>query len=180
GQFTGMAPAATGGSPTSSAVDSEGNVYVVSGPLSRPQNACAPAAPCRIQKFDPSTSTAVDFGPVSGPGQIVSTNGDSVGDVAALDVAVDASNDHVFINKKTGSTTYRVCEYDSAGNLIEVHPPGNLAGSPATTLHGLATGPDEVVYTNLTGTSVYVLGPVPDPSATMENVSGVSPTSATF
>lgn len=180
GQFTGAAPAASAGSPTSAAVDSTGSIYVVSGPYNNPANDCTAAAPCRIQKFNPATTTATDFGPASGAGQITNTSSLNAGEVAALDVAVDPADDHVFVNKKTGSTTYRVFEYDSGGAFLEAHPPGDLTSTNLTINHGLAVGTEERLYSGLTGTSVYLLGPVPDPHPTMTGVSNVGATTATL
>ncbi|HEU4737921.1 MAG TPA: hypothetical protein VFS54_02435 [Solirubrobacterales bacterium] len=180
GQFTGAAPAASAGSPSSAAVDSTGSIYVVSGPYNNPANDCTTAAPCRIQKFNPATTAATDFGPSTGPGQITNTTSLSAGEVVALDVAIDPATGHVFVNKKTGSTTYRVFEYDNSGAFVESHPPGDLTSTNLIITHGLAVGTEERLYSGLTGTSVYLLGPVPDPIPTMEDISDVGQTTATL
>jgi len=178
GQFTGGTPAASAGSPSSAAVDSTGAIYVVSGPFNNAANDCTAAAPCRIQKFNSSTTAAVDFGPASGPGQITNTTSLDAGNVAGLDVAVDPDTDRVFVNLKSSSTTYQVREYDSAGGLIETHPPNALTSVALTNNHGLAVGTEDRVYSNLMATSVYILGPVPDPVPTMGVVGNVTATTA--
>ena len=158
-------------SPTSSSVDSTGAVYVVSGPLQNPNNNCAPATPCRVYKFDPTTSSATIFGPNVTAGK--------VGEVAALDVAVDPSNDHVLVNRRTAASKYQVFEYDSSGTLVETHPASPLTSESSTGSHGLEAGTQGRVYTNQTGTSVYILDNVPAPPApVIAPVTDITPTSA--
>ena len=156
---------ASGGSPGAVAVDSTGAIYATSGPLST--GTCSAAIPCRIQKFSPDASTVTDFGPASGPGQLTFTSGTAV-TVAASNIAIDPSNDHVFVLRRESSTSYRVLEYDSTGTHLETHPSGAAlpTTSPNNSSPGLAVGPDGRVYANMAtagGGQVFILGPV-DPA----------------
>jgi hypothetical protein len=167
------------GSPSSSAVDSTGAIYVASGPLV--SGTCSPATPCRIQKFAPDASAAADFGPSSPPGQLTQTSGASNA-VAGLAVAVDPSNDHVFVLFKEGTTAYRVNEYDSAGNYIETHPSSPLTGITNNLGAGLGVGLEERVYSNMGGASageVVVLGPLPEAEPLEPDCEAVSSTDIT-
>jgi len=153
----------TNGSPTASAVDSTGAVYVASGPMVT--GTCSATNPCRIQKFAPGTASATNFGPTSGPGQIYFEAGVS-NVVAALGIAVDPSNDHVFVLRRESSTGYKVLEFDSTGAYIDTHPSGTvLAATSVNNAVGLAVG-DGRIYANMGGSGagrVYMLGPV-DPA----------------
>lgn len=179
GQFT------SGGSPGAVAVDSTGSIYVTSGPLSF--GTCSEVTPCRIQKFAPDASSVTDFGPVAGPGQLTFTSGTAT-TVAAVNVAVDPSNDHVFVQRRESSTSYRVLEYDSDGNYLETHPGGAALPTVATNNNqpGLAVGTAGRVYAMLGApaasgqSSVFILGPVDPPTVTIDPVSNVGTSSATF
>ncbi len=176
GEFT------SGGSPSALAVDSTGAIYATSGPLTT--GACSAEAPCRIQRFAPDVSSATDFGPSSGPSQLKFTSGDANA-VAAINLAVNPANDHVFVLRKATTTTYRVLEYDSAGNHLETHPAGAaLSSSSAGTVStGIAVGPTGRVYANYGGAGggqVLIIGPVDPPTATIAPPTGVGTTSATF
>jgi hypothetical protein len=169
------------GSPTAAAVDGTGAIYVASGPLV--SGNCTAAVPCRIQKFSSDASSATDFGPASGPGQLYFTAGASPA-VAGLGIAVDPSNDHVFVLRKESTSTYRVLEYDSAGAYVETHPGGDaLPGATSNLGVGLAVGTGDRVYANLGGPNagqVFILGPVPPPAVTIDPVTDVETTTATF
>lgn len=163
----------SGGSPISTSVDSTGAVYVVSGPLQNANNNCAPATPCRVFKFDSSTSSATILGPDIVAGK--------VGEVAALDVAVDPSNDHVLVSRRTETGKFHLTEYDSGGSLVEAHPADPLASASTTVNHGLEVGTDDRLYVSQTGTSLYLLGEVPKPpQPVIDPVTDVTATSATF
>jgi hypothetical protein len=169
------------GSPTAVGVDGNGFIYVTSGPLNTTGASCSAAAPCRIQKFTPALDAASDFGPASGSAQLVFTAG-AVNAVAALNLAIDPANDHVFVLRKESETSYRVFEYDSTGAYVEAHPAGALAGNGTTQNTGLAVGADERVFLNYGGGSgtgeLIVLGPVPPPEeveiTAVENLTGTS------
>ena len=169
------------GSPTASAVDSTGAVYVASGPMVN--GTCSATNPCRIQKFAPNTASATNFGPTTGPGQIYFESGASTA-VAALSIAIDPSNDHVYVLRRELTTTYKVLEFDSTGAYVETHPSGDpLTGVTNNLGAGLAVGTEDRVYANMGGTAsgqVYILGPVPDPTPIMGSVTGVGSDSATF
>lgn len=161
----------SGSNPTSSSVDSSGAVYVLSGQLLNPNNNCTPTAPCRVYKFDPSTSSATILGPNVTAGK--------VGEVAALDVAVDPSNDHVFVNRRVAATQFQLFEYDSAGALIETHPTDPLTSQSFTSQHGLEVGTEGRIYTNQTRTSIYILDDIPAPPApVIAPVTDITATSA--
>jgi hypothetical protein len=171
------------GSPTAVAVDSGGAIYVTSGPLS---GTCSEATPCRVQKFAPDASSATDFGPTEGEGQLTFTSGPASA-VAGINLAVDPSNDHVFVLRKETGTTYRIYEYDSAGTYLERHPSAealNTSNSAtATTNSGLAVGNDECLYVNYGSAGsgeVFVLCPVPAPVPSALEVSNIGTTEATF
>jgi len=175
GQFT------SGNSPGAVAVDSTGAIYATSGPLST--GTCSAATPCRIQKFSPDASTVTDFGPASGPGQLTFTSG-TANTVAASNVAIDPSNDHVFVLRRESSTSYRVLEYDSTGNHLETHPSG--AALPTSSANnsspGLAVGIAGRVYANMGtvgGGQVFILGPVDPATVAIDPVVTVG-TTATF
>ena len=170
------------GSPTSSAVDSTGAVYVASGAMV--SGNCTATNPCRIQKFAPNTGSATNFGPTTGPGQIYFETGASTA-VAALSIAVDPSNDHVYILRRESNTSYKVLEFDSTGTYIDTHPGGAaLTGATNNLGAGLAVGTEGRVYANLSGGSgtnqVNILGPIDPPEVTIEPVTGVGATTATF
>jgi len=175
GQFT------AGGSPSTVAVDGDGAIYVTSGPLA--SGTCSAATPCRVQKFAPDASSASDFGPSSGPGQLTFTAG-AANSVAALNVAVDPSNDHLFVMRRETSTTYKILEYDNTGNHVESHPSAALTASSAATIStGLAVGADGLVYANsgaANAGAVFILGPVLPPEVTIAPVTNVGTTTATF
>ena len=178
GQF---GPANTG-SPTASAVDSTGAVYVASGPMV--SGNCTATNPCRIQKFASGTGSATNFGPTTGPGQIYFETG-AANAVAALSIAVDPSNDHVYILRRESNTSYKVLEFDSAGAYIETNPGGAaLTGATNNLGAGLAAGLDGRVYANLSGgtgtNQVNILGQIDPPEVTIEPVTGVGATTATF
>jgi hypothetical protein len=173
----------TSGSPNAVAVDSTGAIYVTSGPTF---GNCTAAAPCRIQKFSPDAGTATDFGPASGPGQLRFEDG-AVNTVAPFNVAVNPANDHVFVQRRVSATSYQVLQYDSDGTYLDTHPSGDAlsTASAANNAGGLAIGTANRVYANLGGTAaqvsqVFILGPVDPATVTIDPVSDVGTTTATF
>jgi len=174
----------TASSPTSVAVDSTGAIYATSGPLAA-NGTCSAATPCRVQKFTPDASAAATFGPGSGPGQLTFETG-ITNEVAGLDLAVDLDNDHLFVLRKETPTTYRVVEYDNTGTHVETHPSGaaiTTSSTTNTTALGLAIGTADRVYTNMaqSGTGqVFILGPIDPPGVTIDPVSDIESTTATF
>jgi hypothetical protein len=149
GQFASNQPARV-------AVDSSGSIYTVeSGPL----------APHRVQKFNPSGTSAGVFA----PGQ---TSGTSTA-TAPTNVAVDPANDHVLVAKDR-----QVLEFDLAGGLTDTH----AAGGELPAANGLAVGSSNgLIYVSTTPQQrVFVLGAVTPPSATMRPTSAIMATSATL
>jgi hypothetical protein len=169
------------GSPSAAAVDGNGAIYVVSGPTF---NNCTAAAPCRVQKFAPDASSATDFGPTAGTGQLKFTSG-TAQTVAAMSVAVDLSNDHVFVQRRASAASFQVLEYDSDGNYIETHPQGDPLPAISTGNNakvGLAVGTADRLYTSIGGggAQVFILGVVPDPEVVMAPVTNVGASTARF
>jgi hypothetical protein len=179
-------------SPTSVAVDSTGAIYASSGLLgTAPADLCSAAAPCRVQKFAPDASSATNFGPTSSPGQLLFTSGVPSNTVAALSMAVDPANDHVFVLRKgqndtPSNTTWQVLEYDSTGAYLETHPAGTapVGSTQIGNGYGLALGTAGRVYVNqaaaATTGQVSILGPVPPPTVAISPASAIGSTTATF
>jgi len=145
--------------PRGVAVDSSGNIYAVNY-----SGTCAAATPCRVEKFNPSgtiTSPNEDFGPASGECQLTYESGEGENE-AAIAAAVDPTNQHLLVLKKTAAEEMKVCEFDSAGNEIEIFPTTAMAAS-SQFLPGLAVGSAERVFATNGGPSVYILGPPPPP-----------------
>lgn len=184
-------------SPGSIAVDSAGNIYAINLRSPTPSLACTAALPCRILKFDSSGAFTEIFGPAAGEStedecQLTYTSG-AQRSVAALDVAVDPTNDNVFVLKETGASTYRIYEFDpeggkgnGAGEKCVVSPQSTLPaliGSTVTNTHGLAVGTDESVYAEnaAVGTGrIVLLGPAPPPDVEMVSAEATGSTSAKF
>lgn len=145
--------------PISVGVDTDGFRYVVN---ARSGQLCTAALPCRVQKFNPDNTYKEDFGPASGPCQLTYANGLSASNQAAIAITVDPSTNHVVVLKKTSSTTYRVCEFDSAGNELDISPAGELTGA-LSFRQGIAVGPEDRIYVTNAGPAVYILAPVPAP-----------------
>lgn len=174
------------------AVAGDGSVYVTSGPLSGLFSSCSAAAPCRVQKFAPDLASATEFGPASGIGTLTRTSG-AGNTIAALNVAVDPSDDHVYVLRKgvadraqpdqaptPAVDKYQVVEFDSDGTYVETHPGGTLPGDQQVARIGLGVGTEDRLYTLYGSRGVFILGPVPPATSTMVSVADVDATSATF
>jgi hypothetical protein len=149
--------------PRGVAVDSAGTIYAVDGGSSFERCAIA----CRVEKFNPDGSFAGVFSPAS-------LNAFEAGNaLAPRTVAVDPSDDHVFVVKKTPSTPTEILELDGAGNLLSTSPPGGLPEG------GIDFGNEQKLFV-AAESEVLVLGPAPAPGATLGPVSNVSQRSATF
>jgi len=173
--FKGTAGAAPGqfanGAMRGIAVDGDGNVYAVDAP------AAGCAATCRVEKFDATATSVEDFAPA----RLTFTAGTAQSQ-AALDVAVDPSDGHVFVAQPASGET-RVVEFDPDGVLVEVSGEGSGIPAPATTAAGpcLALGGDGNVFlTSQAAARVYRLNTPPAPGAAISPVTGVGSAGATF
>jgi len=175
-------------SPIGVAVDSSGYIYVVSVPIS---GSCSASTTCRIEKFNPDGTFKENFGPapavlpaLPSPCQLTYTSG-TASEVESIAVAVDPTNQHVLALKKTASALARVCELTSSGGELTeggIFPSVGLEVS-SSLLSGLAVGTGERVYAaNGNKTSgapaLYILGPVPPPSAEVLPATEVTSTAA--
>lgn len=162
--------------PRGVAVDSGGNVYAVNY-----NDTCAAATPCRVEKFNPDGSFKENLGPASGECQLTYESGEGKNE-AAIAVAVDPTNQHLLVLKKTSATAMKVCEFDSAGGQIgEIFPTAAMAASSQFN-PGLAVGSAERVFATNGGSGgfpVSILGPPPPPpTAEVKPASEVTQTSA--
>jgi len=160
------------------AVDSGGFIYTATFKAS---GNCTVAAPCRVQKFNPDGTFKELFGPASGSCQLNYTSNEVAMNQQPIAVAVDPTNQHVFVLKKTASTGARVCEFDSAGNFdgTSISPLANLTVDSAQGA-GLALGTAERVYLANRAPALYILGPVPPPVAEILPASAIGSTTATL
>jgi hypothetical protein len=147
--------------PTGIAVDSGGFVYAVTS-----SGTCnATTNPCRIQKFNPDGTFKEAFGPASGNCQLQYTSGAANAE-AAGGVAVDPSDQHLFVTRKADSSHFELCEFDSSGALLDRSPAATLTTNSTGYLQP-ALGTAERAYLNapIAGQvgAVYLLGPVPPP-----------------
>ncbi len=151
-------------SPTRLAVDTAGNVYALDAPNSRVEK-LAPAA---------GSFTVSEFGP-AGP------------TVAPFALAVDPSDNHVFISRRAagGNTEMEVAEYSSAGALLDTHAVGFKVGegeTPQPTGGGLdVNSASGVVYLSVPSAEsprVLLLTNPPNPVATVSAPAAVTTNSA--
>jgi hypothetical protein len=165
--------------PAGAAVDSTGALYVASGESG--SGSCSVAKPCRVLKFKPPVAAGgaiEEFAPT----QLKQTTG-AANAVAPYNVAIDPTNDHVFVAKKESAGGFKVLEFDQGGAELAKSPGGSaLTTTSANTLNsGLAVGTGERVYADNsvfpTG-EVFVLGPVPAPGAEIQPCTELAPTTA--
>lgn len=185
---TGCWPGATGteggwltaSTPTSIAVDSGGFVYAVSA-----EGTCSPTSPCRVQKFNPDGSFKEAFGPSFGGAaecQLTWTAG-AANTEAPVAVAVDPSNQHVFVTRKADATHFELCEFDENGVFKEKSPSklkeANTTGYLAA---AVATSGEIFVNTPINGAQgvVYRFGLASSPGAEIGPASAVGKTVATL
>ena len=165
--------------PTGAAVDSTGALYVASGESGVAGN-CSPR-PCRVLKFNPPVAAGgaiVEFAPT----QLKQTSG-VANTVASYNVAIDSTNDHVFVAKKESATGYKVLEFDKFGVELAKSPGGSALSTTNinTASSGLAVGTGERVYANNSANptgEIFVLGPVEAPGAKILSCTEVAQTSA--
>jgi NHL repeat len=150
--------------PTRVAVDSSGFIYTVEN-----------TGNFRVQRFHPDAASRGIFARDHTSGTNSST--------APSDVAVDLTNDHVFVTKadnSSGVTERHVLELDIAGGLVETHAAGG--GLPAVNGMAVDSSSDRIYLTPIApqANRVFVLGEITPPSATIAPTTDVTATSATF
>jgi hypothetical protein len=150
--------------PTRVAVDSSGFIYTVEN-----------TGNFRVQRFHPDAASRGIFAPDHASGTNSST--------APSDVAVDLTNDHVFVTKadnSSGVTERQVIELDIAGGLVETHAAGG--GLPAVNGMAVDSSSDRIYLTPIApqANRIFVLGEITPPSATIAPSSAVTATSVTF
>ncbi len=164
--------------PTSLAVDSTSAIYVSESRTDSGTCVTGDPARCRVQKFNAAGTSAEEFAPAQL--NAVGLAGNAKGPV---DIAVDPTSNHVLVAKKISAEEIKVLEFNSAGSLLATTPAGaaGLKGGTTFSRHGLAIGTAERIYSVANGdTKVRILGPPPPPTATINPVTGIASTSATF
>jgi hypothetical protein len=152
------------------AVGGAGDVYAVDAPRN-----CADT--CRVEKFDPTASTATDFAPES----LTFTAGTSQAQ-AAFNVAIDPATQDVLVAQATAGET-RIPRFDPGGEPIDVSAEGSGIPAPAsaTTPPGLAAGLGGDLYlTSPAAARVYLLNTPSSPGAAISPVTEVGSRGATF
>jgi hypothetical protein len=153
-------------SPLGVAVDSSGDIYAVNVPGG---GTCSGTETCRVEKFNSDGSlNNNEFGPGAGAECKLTQTSGNKRDVGTLAVAVDPTNQHLLALKKTAEKGARICELESGGAEVGIFPPLPALSTGGEQRTGLAVGPGERVYAVESGAgvpTVYILGPVPPPSA---------------
>ncbi len=150
--------------PTSIAVSSAGLVFVASG--------------TRVQVFNPDGTFNGIFGSSTGDCPTVGTTSSGV--------AVDPATQHVFVTQKPTTTTYRLCEFDTDGTLLDASPSTPITTNASGYLQiAIGTGDRNYVNTPISGQTgaIYMIGPIPPPDVAMRPanpVTAITTTSATF
>jgi len=150
------------GGPTRVAVDGGGSIYTVES-----------ASNFRVQKFNPSATSPS----VYAPGQIAGTE-----TATPTDVAVDPSNEHVYVVKTNETPAERrVLEFDNSATLVETH----ASGAGIAVVNGLAvkSGGSPIYLSTTTGASQVLAltnNAVPAPTATIAAASAVTASTATL
>lgn len=135
------------------AVDSAGNAYVT--------NRVGAAASNSVQKFGPSGNFA---------GRLATTY------KAWEGIAVDPSDDHVYVAEIVKAPDAVIEEFDSAGALVDTHIPG---GFGAIALNYAEAAPfAERIYSLGTSSRVDILVEAPPPSVSVDAVSAITSTTA--
>jgi hypothetical protein len=155
------------GQPTRVAADTAGAIYTV-------ESTHSSTNPRRVQKFTPQPGP-----PALLPASFaIPTLSSTENATAPTDVAVDSSNDHVYVVKGFPGEK-RILELDSAGNLVETH----IAGSGITAANGLATktGGERQYLTSPTPIArALIIGPPLPPSVAIQASTAVGTNCATL
>jgi hypothetical protein len=160
--------------PTRVAVDSTGVTYTVESVISGFGNVL------RVQRFNATNTSASNFAPgVLQGGQPVGANGAD----GPTDVQVNPSNGNVYVAMGAGillpaPNERRILELDPAGNLLATHGEGD--GMPVGTGFGLAVNGSVGRLYATAEHRVFILRRLADPIATIDPVTGVTGTTATF
>jgi hypothetical protein len=172
-------------SPVALAVDSSGDLYVSS--IGSP---CTAARPCSVVKFNPDGTFKEQFGPASGGEskcQLNFTSGEYANVSSVTSLAVDPTDQHVFVTVKVSNTTYQICELSSEGKLLERslrEPAISFAytGTPVLTLALGSEGRVDVLGPNASQTAwpVTIYGVVPAAPAELLPVTELTATGATL
>jgi len=168
--------------PRGLAVDASGDVYAVSAGTE-----CTVTTPCRIFKFNSDGSFGETFGPDTGGNEAcqLTWTTDFGNDHGAFGLAVNPTDEHVFVAHKTGKTALEVCEFGPDGTLLQRAPKAPIPTTNATLAHQtLALGIEGRVYVQAPteandGWPVHILGLIPAAPAKVIGVSEITTESAT-
>jgi hypothetical protein len=176
-------------SPSSLAIDSGGFVYAVSAENAQESTptTCSATNPCSVQKFNPDGSFKEAFGPSSGGAAECQLNWNAgpANVEAAGGVAVDPSNQHVLVTRKSDATHFEVCEFESSAGgavLKDRSPAAPLLTSNAGYLSPAVSSTEHIYVNAPIGVSqgaIYILGPSPPaPGAEILSPTEITTTSA--
>jgi DNA-binding beta-propeller fold protein YncE len=141
--------------PTRVAVDSTGRVYVLD------------AGNVRVQRFDATGA----FDSVTGVGTIANS---------PSEIAVDPSNDHLFVVQYTADfTEQELFELDDTGALVATHAVG-MGSSVSINGLAVAAGAATAYLSDSANNRVLILSDVALPGATIEPTTAIAPHGATF
>ena len=149
------------------AVDSTGVIYALQ--RTRPGFGCA-FAPCRVQKFNATGTSASEFAP-----SLLHSSEEAL---SATSIAVDSAGNYVYVAKGIASPVeQRVLEFESREMLLGEG--GANAGLPLAS--GLAVGTGGRLYfSNSENDEVYILGAAPTPVVMISQPTSETTTSATL
>jgi len=159
------------GAPSRVAVDATGVTYTV-------EPAFSTNGKMRVQRFNATSTSASVFAPayLSGTSASLAANNPT-------DVQVSRIDGTVFVAKAAGiepprTNERRILELDPSGKLLAVHAEGD--GIPTGTGFGLAVNALSGRLYATANHRVFILMHLPDPVATIDPVTGITGTTATF
>ncbi len=153
-----IAAPVAGGSQLSVATDSAGVIYATDSGNSR------------LLRFTPTGSSALTFG----ASQFSPT-------ARPLRIAVDKSNDHIYVVKgpgDLGDTAVGIAEFDVLGNLVETH--AATANLPHPNGLDIRSPGGNLYYSEPFNHRLIVLGTTTPPTAALDDAATVTDTTATF